>query len=133
MSDVPDLSETGELTAVNQLVERQHERLIEETNEQLEHYIRQAIAEVDWSEVEVLDIIHKVQTTEYGGFDGDTGVTRGHAFQYHGYKSQALAPDVDTYYGIGDHHKQVYRFTEYHCQEIGVDPETGEDTEQVNP
>jgi len=127
MSETPSLADADEPRVVTDLVERQERRLLEKTNEQLEQYIRQAIAEVDWSEVEVLDIVHKVTTTEYGGFDGETGVTRGHSFQYHGYESAALAPNTDTYYGIGEYNKQVYRLTEYVCREVGIDPETGED------
>jgi len=132
MSDPPTIADADEPRVVTDLVEQHERRLLEEINEQLEHYIRQAIADVDWSGVEVLDIVHKVTTTEYGGFDHEAGVTRGHAFQHHGYESKVLAPDVDTYYGIGDHHKQVYRITEYVCREAGIDPVTGEDTEQVS-
>lgn len=133
MSDPPTIADADELTAVTDLVERQERRLLKETNEQLAQYIRQAIAEVDWSEVEVLDIVHQVTITEYNGYDDEGSFTRGHSFQYHGYESAELSPDVDTYYGIGDHHKQVYRITEYVCREVGIDPVTGEDTEQVNP
>jgi len=127
MSDPPTIADADEPRVVTDLAERQERRLLEKTNEQLEHYIRKAIAKVDWSEAEVLDIVHQVTITEYNGYDGEGTFTRGHSFQYHGYKSAELAPDTDTYYGIGDHHKQVYRLTEYACREIGIDPETGED------
>jgi len=120
MSDPPTIADTDEPRVVTDLVEQHERRLLEEINEQLEHYTRKAIAEVNWENVEVLDIIHKTRI-EPDEFE------RTHGFQYHAYPSRELAPNTDTYYGIGDHHKQVYRLTEYVCREVGIDPETGED------
>ncbi|TKX64058.1 hypothetical protein, partial [Halorubrum sp. SP9] len=115
MSDIPDLAKTAQLKGVNDLIERQRERIIEEANDQLERYIRKAIAEINWENVAILDIVHitRIDPDEF---------ERTHGFQHHAYPSQELAPNVDTYYGIGDHHKCVYRLTEYQCQEIAVDP-----------
>jgi len=123
MTDM-SIDDVGELTAVEQFLQRQREGLINNVAEHTEHRIRQEIATTDWQETQVLDVTER--TPKPASLDAeDIGTMPVH--QVFRYSRRGRAPETGDVYGSQLSKPTVYRFTEQICHEIGVDPETGFD------
>ena len=123
--------EGTELTAVNDLLERTQQRLLEETAKETEQYLRQAIEVTDWSVTTVLDVVTK-NVTDFGSIPAESSLEMSHAtaFQVYRYRKTDHVPSDSAAYASGvPHGLRVYRITEQVCREVGIDPETGCDVD----
>jgi len=123
MTDM-NIDDVGELTAVEQLIQRQRERLINNVSEHTERRIRQEIAHTDWQETQVLDVVER--TPKPASLDAEDIGTMP-VLQVFRYSRRGLVPEAGDVYGSELSKPTVYRITEQICYEIGVDPETGFD------
>jgi hypothetical protein len=123
MTDM-SIEDVDELTAVEQLLQRQRERLINNVAEHTERRIRQEIAHTDWQETQVLDVIER--TPKPASLDAED-ITTLPVLQVVRYSRRGRAPETGDVYGSQLSKPTVYRITEQICYEIGVDPETGFD------
>jgi len=121
--------EEVELTAVNDLLERTQQRLLEEIAKKTEQYLRQSIEATDWDEVAVLDVVERMMAlseVSRPSDDEEQFMPSPTSFTVHRYPTPHVAPDKrNVYHGYVGHGLRVYRITEQVCHEIGVDPETG--------